>query len=88
MLSLFALRKLSFYSIKINEITFKIHRVYSKIVQSQHKEEKPIYILKRQDDNGNIFIIGKYSTIDQAQDLMKKLTQNVHKQHYWIETNS
>ena len=51
------------------------------------KQNKFIYILKRQDDNGNIFIIEKYSTIEEAQEVLKRLTQNIHKQYYWIETD-
>ena len=67
---------------------FKGFIFFSNSVQQRGKEEKIFYILKRQDDNGNIFTVAKYPTFAQAQDFMKELTQNVHKQHYWIETNT
>jgi len=65
-----------------------VKRSYAEISKNPiKKQNKIIYILKRQDDNGNIFIIGKYSTIEEAQDFLKRLTQNIHKQHYWIEND-
>ena len=72
----------------INKNNFKGFGFFSNSVQKKGKEENIVYFLKRQDDNGNIFTVGKYPTFVQAQDFMKELTQNVHKQHYWIETNT
>lgn len=71
-----------------NKNNFKCFGFFSNSVQKKGNEEKIVYILKRQDDNGNIFTVAKYPTFVQAQDFMKELTQNVHKQHYWIETNT
>lgn len=71
-----------------NDSNVKVFGFFSNSVQKNGKEEKIVYILKRQDDNGNIFTVGKYPTFAKAQDFMKELTLNVHKQHYWIETNA
>lgn len=70
---------------------FKIINAYSqnnhekKIFDEVNLESK--FTLKRQDDNGNIFVVGTFPTHKDAENKLKELTRNVHKQHYWIENS-
>lgn len=41
--------------------------------------------LWRQDDNGNEFLVSKFSCRHEAQLLRKRLERRGHKQHYWVK---
>ena len=41
--------------------------------------------LWRQDDNGQRFLVGRYSTRTTAEQQLATLSRAVHKQTYWIE---
>ena len=41
--------------------------------------------LWRQDDNGNRFLIGRFTAIVAAEEKLTQLTRAGHKQTYWIE---
>ncbi|EAR99041.2 hypothetical protein TTHERM_00384850 (macronuclear) [Tetrahymena thermophila SB210] len=43
------------------------------------------YLLKRIDDNGNIFEVGLFKTKTEAEQRIHEFTINPHKQHYWVE---
>ncbi len=40
--------------------------------------------LWRQDDNGRQFPVGRYATLDAAEQRLAELTRALHKQTYWI----
>lgn len=40
--------------------------------------------LWRQDDNGQRFLVGRYSDLDEAKRRLAELTRSQHKQMYWI----
>jgi hypothetical protein len=42
------------------------------------------WYLWRQDDNGNRFLVGVFSTSEDACGRMDELTRSVHKQTYWV----
>jgi len=55
---------------------------------ASHSETESIadnYALFRIDDNGVTFLVAKFRTREEAEQRLSELTQNVHKQHYFIE---
>lgn len=42
------------------------------------------YVLKRQDDNGNVFDIEIFENFEEAHEQAKKFTERSHKQFYWV----
>lgn len=44
-----------------------------------------LFLLWRQDDNGNRFLVGTYVSEEAALAIMVKLTRIPHRQIYWIE---
>jgi hypothetical protein len=44
-----------------------------------------MFLLWRQDDNGNRFIVGSFADRTAAERQMAELTRALHKQTYWIE---
>ena len=47
--------------------------------------ERGLWRIMRQDDNGNVFVIGHYYDEDSAGRICKDLEERGHKQHYWFE---
>lgn len=43
------------------------------------------FVLWRQDDNGNRFLVGSYPGRRAAEEKLAELTRALHKQTYWIE---
>jgi hypothetical protein len=47
------------------------------------------YELRRQDDHGHRFLVGRFATLAEAERRLAELTRCQHKQTYWIaETGS
>jgi hypothetical protein len=46
--------------------------------------EQP-YVLMRQDDNGNRYVVARYVTRDQAQRAADEFEARGHKQLYWVQ---
>lgn len=46
------------------------------------------FILWRQDDNGQRFIVGRFATHADAEQRLQQLTHVPHKQIYWIEAGT
>lgn len=42
------------------------------------------WLVWRQDDNGQRFIVGTYSSREGAETRIAELTRSIHKQIYWI----
>lgn len=49
---------------------------------SRHRE--PPWELWRQDDNGNRFLVSRFSRPEQAEACLQRLKRSPHKQWYWI----
>lgn len=43
------------------------------------------WLVLRQDDNGNVFVVAEHATEGEARAIATKLEQRAHKQMYWIE---
>ncbi|MGE0430641.1 MAG: hypothetical protein AB7K09_04475 [Planctomycetota bacterium] len=43
------------------------------------------WLLRRQDDNGNMFEIGRYATREEAEQACREFNARGHKQHYWVD---
>jgi len=43
------------------------------------------WLLLRQDDNGNVFVVAEYPSEAAARDQARNFTARAHKQMYWIE---
>ena len=43
------------------------------------------YVVKRQDDHGNVFEVKSFDDRDQADKFCKELTAKGHKQMYWVK---
>jgi hypothetical protein len=55
---------------------------------SEGKGKSVEFELRRQDDNGNRFLIGAFINRDGVEKMLAELTRNPHKQTYWITENS
>ncbi|MER5358057.1 SPOR domain-containing protein [Streptomyces sp. NPDC002785] len=44
-----------------------------------------LWLVIRQDDNGNRYRVGRYATQGEAQQIADKLDTHGHKQLYWVE---
>ncbi|MFB7374070.1 SPOR domain-containing protein [Streptomyces sp. NPDC056222] len=44
-----------------------------------------VWLVIRQDDNGNRYRVGRYATQDEAQKVADSLDDRGHKQLYWVE---
>lgn len=44
-----------------------------------------LFLLWRQDDNGNRFLVAAYITKIEADERLKELSRHTHRQIYWIE---
>ena len=42
-------------------------------------------MVKRIDSNGNEFTVEAFKTKKEAEDKIAELTENIHKQGYWVE---
>ena len=43
------------------------------------------YIVKRQDDHGHVFEVGRFESREEAERVCAELTARRHKQMYWVE---
>ena len=43
------------------------------------------YILWRQDDNGNVFVVSRFHSRDQADRVCERYRKRGHKQLYWVK---
>lgn len=42
------------------------------------------YRLWRLDDNGNLFLVGRFACREEAEERLRELSRSLHKQTYWV----
>lgn len=48
-------------------------------------EPERVWVLMRQDDNGNTFVVSRHTSADEAENERQAYEVRGHKQRYWIE---
>lgn len=49
------------------------------------RDEPRVWVVRRVDDNGNVFEVERFSHRGEAETLALELTARGHKQTYWVE---